>query len=443
MTGETTPTPTLRELFATFGRIGLVNFGGPAGQIALMHRVLVDEKRWVGEDSYLRALNFCTLLPGPEAQQLATYVGWRLKGLAGGLVAGLLFILPGAAVILALSILYAYAADLRPVNAAFLGVKTAVLAIVIEALLRISRRALKGWLKPAIAVTAFLALFIFNAPFPLVVLAAGLTGFVAAALSPDLLRLKAATGPAPPPLSPVAAIARTIRTIAVWGGLWALPMLVIALLLRPDHVLFEIGAFFARLATVTFGGAYAVLAYMAQEAVNTHHWLKPGEMVDGLGLAETTPGPLILVTEYVGFLAAFRAPAPFHPLAAGVLGALLTLWMTFVPCFLWIFVGAPFMERLEHARKIQGALAAVTAAVVGVIANLTVWFGLHVLFARFAPPPAWLPRLSLPDMDSVEWTALGLSLVAAALLFRLHFGVIRTLAVCVIAALALYAVGLA
>ena len=443
MTDTPLPTPSARDLFRTFGRIGLINFGGPAGQIALMHRVLVDEKRWIGEGAYLRALNFCTLLPGPEAQQLAVYVGWKLRGLAGGLIAGLLFILPGAAVILALSILYAYAADLRPVNAAFLGVKAAVLAIVVEALIRVSRRALKGWLKPAVALAAFLALFLFNAPFPLVVLGAGLVGFVVAALRPDLLKLAPSTAVPPPPLQWRAALLRTLKTVLVWGALWAAPMVAIALLLGADHVLFEIGAFFAKLAMVTFGGAYAVLAYMAQEAVNTHHWLRPGEMVDGLGLAETTPGPLILVTEFVGFLAAFRAPAPFHPLVAGVLGALVTLWMTFVPCFLWILAGAPFMERLEHARRIQGALAAITAAVVGVIANLTVWFALHVLFRQFAPLDAGLLHVDVPRLASVDWPALALSLVAAVLLFRLHFGVIRTLAVCVVLGLALYAVGLA
>jgi chromate transporter len=439
--GPTGPAPSIRELFETFGRVGLINFGGPAGQIALMHRVLVEEKAWIEEDSYLRALNFCTLLPGPEAQQLAIYVGWRLRGLAGGLIAGLLFILPGAAVVLALSILYAYAADLQPVTAAFLGVKAAVLAIVAEALLRVSRRALKGWLKPLIAACAFLLLFLFNAPFPAVVLGAGVLGFGAAMWRPDLLKLKPPTG-APPAFSAGTMIFGTIRTTLAWGALWAAPMILIFLLLGPYHVLFEIGAFFAKLATVTFGGAYAVLSYMAQEAVNTHGWLKPGEMVDGLGLAETTPGPLILVTEFVGFLAAFRASAPFYPLAAGVIGAILTLWMTFTPCFLWIFVGAPYMESLEHARRLQGALAAITAAVVGVIANLTAWFALHVLFHRFAPFSAGAVRIGLPDVASLDWPAAALTAIAAALLFRFRLGVMKTLVVCIGLGLGLFLLGL-
>jgi chromate transporter len=438
----TVPAPSIRELFETFGRIGLINFGGPAGQIALMHRVLVEEKAWIEEDSYLRALNFCTLLPGPEAQQLAIYVGWRLRGLAGGLIAGLLFILPGAAVVLALSILYAYAADLQPVNAAFLGVKAAVLAIVAEALLRVSRRALKGWFKPLIAACAFALLFVFSAPFPAVVLGAGVLGFGAAAWRPDLLRLNPPIGGPPPLISAGAMIFRTIRTALAWAALWATPMVLIFLLLGRHHVLFEIGAFFAKLATVTFGGAYAVLSYMAQEAVNTHGWLKPGEMVDGLGLAETTPGPLILVTEFVGFLAAFRAPAPFYPLAAGIIGALLTLWMTFTPCFLWIFVGAPYMERLEHAQRLQGALAAITAAVVGVIANLTIWFALHVLFHRFAPFSAGTVHIRLPDLASVDWPAAALTAVAAFLLFRLRLGVMKTLGVCIGLGLGLFLVDL-
>ena len=443
MTDTPTANPSVREVFNTFGKIGLINFGGPAGQIALMHRVLVDEKRWIGEDAYLRALNFCTLLPGPEAQQLAVYVGWRLKGLLGGVIAGTLFVLPGAAVVLALSILYAYAADLRPVNAAFLGVKAAVLAIVVEALIRVSKRALKGWLKPLIAVAAFVALFLFDAPFPLVVLAAGVIGAVVGGWRPELLKLKPSTSEPPPHISKRRALLDTAKTVLACGALWAAPMLLIAVALGADHVLFDIGAFFAKLAMVTFGGAYAVLAYMAQEAVNTHHWLQPGEMVDGLGLAETTPGPLILVTEFVGFLAAFRAPAPFYPLVAGVLGALVTLWMTFVPCFMWIFAGAPFIERLEHAERVQGALGAITAAVVGVIANLTVWFGLHVVFGEFREFRAGPLNLDVPQLASIDWAAAGLTAIAALLLFRFHLGVMKTLAVCVVLGLGLYLAGLA
>lgn len=430
--------PSANELFRTFARIGLVNFGGPAGQIALMHRVLVDEKRWIDEGAYLRALNFCTLLPGPEAQQLATYVGWRLRGVAGGLTAGLLFIIPGALVVLGLSVLYAYAADLKPVAAAFMGVKAAVLAIVVEALLRVGKRALNAPLKRGIAVAAFLALASLQVPFPLVILAAALLGFAVAHVRPDALALKpmSAVGERAPLLGPA------IRTAATWAAIWAAPMALIFVLLGRDHVLFEIGLFFSKLAMVTFGGAYAVLAYMAQEAVTVHGWLSPGEMMDGLGLAETTPGPLILVTQFVGFLAAFRLPAPFTPLVAGLLGAAVTLWTTFAPCFMWIFTFAPSVERLEHARRLQGALAAITAAVVGVIANLTLWFGLHVLFSRFEAVELFGRATTLPHLSSFDWRVLALGAVSAVLLFRLHLGVIKVLAAAILLGLALHFAGL-
>lgn len=432
--------PSFSELVRTFGRIGLINFGGPAGQIALMHRVLVDEKRWIEEGAYLRALNLCTLLPGPEAQQLATYVGWRLQGVPGGLAAGLLFVIPGALLILALAILYAVAADLGPVSAAFLGVKAAVLAIVVEALLRVARRALNAPFKRAVAVAAFLALAVLAAPFPLVVAAAGLVGYAAAARRPALLALK--PPPSEPSSPPVRLVGPTLVTLAVWVSVWAAPLLLVLVALGPDHILFDIGILFAKLAMVTFGGAYAVLTYMAQEVVTGYGWMSAGEMVDALGLAETTPGPLILVTEFVGFLAAFRNPAPFSPMTAGVLGALLTLWMTFAPCFLWIFSFAPFVERLERAPRLQGVLAAITAAVVGVIANLTLWFTLHVLFSRFTPTALGPLRVELPDMASLDWIALGLSLVAMLLLFRFRLGVIRVIGMMVALALGPHALGL-
>lgn len=436
------PAPSFTELVRVFGRIGLINFGGPAGQIALMHRMLVDERRWVEEGAFLRALNFCTLLPGPEAQQLATYVGWKLHGVRGGLAAGLLFIIPGALVVLALSVLYAYAARLEPVEAAFLGVKAAVLVLVVEALIRLSRRALDSPLKRAIAVAAFLALALAQAPFPLVVLAAALTGFAAAHLAPSSLRLKPPPEQAPVVAPPSRMALRALATTALWLAIWAAPFALILLTLGPGHVLAEIAVFFSKLALVTFGGAYAVLAYMAQEAVNAHGWLKPGEMLDGLGLAETTPGPLILVTEFVGFLAAFRRPAPFAPLAAGLVGALVTLWMTFAPCFLWIFAAAPFVERLERARRVQGALAAITAAVVGVIANLALWFSLRVLFLRFDDVAIAGARHQLPDLASLDLKALALTAVAAILLLRLHLGVVKTLAVSVGLGLLIHLAGL-
>lgn len=426
--------PDFAELVRVFARVGFTSFGGPAGQIALMHRELVDDRRWIDEAAYLRALNFCHLLPGPEAQQLAVYVGWRLHGLRGGLAAGLLFVIPGALVILALSILYAQAAGLAWVAALLLGVKAAVLAIVVQALIRIGGRALTTRFKQAIAAAAFAALFLFNLPFPLVVLGAGALGMVVAGLKPSLLALKPAGPRKPaPPVSTL--IASTVKTVLVWLLIWAAPMLLVAVALGPDHVLWRIGSFFAQLAVVTFGGAYAVLAYMAQQAVEVQGWLRPEEMVDGLGLAETTPGPLIMVTQFVGYLAAYRAPEPFGPLVAGLLGAGLTTWVTFAPCFLWIFAMAPWIERLEHARRLQGGLAALTAAVVGVIANLSLWFAPHVLFARVGEGRLGPLSVTLPDWASLDLRALGLTVLAAALLFRLRVPLLWTLAACAAAGL--------
>ncbi|MBB5687583.1 chromate efflux transporter [Sphingobium boeckii] len=422
--------PSFRELTTTFARIGILSFGGPAGQIALMHRELVDDKGWIEEGAYLRALNFCHLLPGPEAQQLATYIGWRLHGLKGGLTAGLLFVIPGAAIILGLSILYGYAANLAWFDALFLGIKAAVLAIVVQALIRIGRRALNSPFKRILAFAAFLALFLFNLPFPLVVLGSGAIGMVVAAVRPDWLKLAPPKPVDAPPTPRRAIIGHTIRAIIAWGLIWAAPMALVLLMLGQEHILWKIGVFFSQLAVVTFGGAYAVLAYMAQEAVQSHHWLNAGEMADGLGLAETTPGPLIMVTQFVGYLAAFRAPEPFSPLMAGILGAGLTTWVTFAPCFLWIFAFAPWIERLEHARKLQGGLAALTAAVVGVIANLTVWFALHILFTRVAEAHAGPVRFYVPDGESFAWTTALLAILAAILLFALNRGVMVTLAIC-------------
>ncbi len=419
--------PPFSSVFNTFFRIGLLSFGGPAGQIALMHKEIVESRQWIDEDAFLNALNFCHLLPGPEAQQLATYIGWKLHGLKGGLAAGLLFILPGVFVILALSILYAYAAQLDWFAALFLGIKAAVLAIVVEALIRIGKRALNTHLKQGLAVAAFIALFAFNLPFPLVVLGAGLLGMVVASLRPEWLGLAISR-----PIAPTRQDAlwpSTLRTIIVWGAIWAAPMLWVFFSLGSDHVLWKIGAFFSQLAVVTFGGAYAVLAFMAQEAVQSYGWLAPGEMADGLGLAESTPGPLIMVTQFVGYLAAFRAPEPFSPIVAGLMGAAITTWVTFAPCFLWIFTFAPWIERLQNAPKLKGGLAAVTAAVVGVIANLTVWFALHVLFKRVNETDIGALRLYQPVLDSLDWRAALLTALAAILLFRMRLNVIGLLAV--------------
>jgi chromate transporter len=426
--------PSFAELTRVSARIGFLSFGGPAGQIALMHRELVDERRWVDEDEYLQALNLCHLLPGPEAQQLATWIGWKHHGWAGGLVSGALFVIPGALVMLALSILYGFAADLHWFAALFLGIKAAVLAIIAQALLRIAGRALKTPIQRVLAIVAFAALFLFDAPFPLVVLAALALGALIGAKRPALLALKAA-GPAGEAHSqPWSA---TLKAVTVWLAIWAAPMVAVFVLLGPDSVLWDIGVFFSQLAVVTFGGAYAVLAYMAQEAVSGFGWLSAGEMADGLGLAETTPGPLIMVTQFVGYLAAFRDPGPLDPLVAGVLGAALTTWVTFAPCFLWIFAMAPWMDRLQRAPALKGGLAAVTAAVVGVIANLALWFALHVLFARVEMLTVGPVRLQWPELSSFDWRAAAISVAALVLIFGFKRGIVTTLGVTAAMGLAL------
>ena len=431
---EPTDGPEFGKLVRVFARIGCLSFGGPAGQIALMHGEIVEKHQWVDEEQYLHALNFCHLLPGPEAQQLATWIGWRLHGLKGGLAAGLLFVIPGALVMLALSTLYALAANLDWFAALFLGIKAAVLAIVVQALIRIGGRALNTRFKQALAVAAFLGLFLFNLPFPLVVLGAGVIGILVAAQRPEWLALKANPNALLPPRPPIMAM---VRTVLLWGVIWAMPMALVLVTLGQSHVLWDIGVFFSQLAVVTFGGAYAVLAYMAQEAVQSYGWIQAGEMADGLGLAETTPGPLILVTQHVGFLAAFRSPEPFSPLVAGLLGAGLTTSVTFAPCFLWIFTFAPWIERLQHATRLKGGLAALTAAVVGVIANLSVWFALHVFFARVGTVDFGPMRLGLPDWISFDWRAGLLSVLAALILFGLKWSVFRMLAILAALGLAL------
>lgn len=390
-----------------------------------MHRELVEERQWVEEEQYLHALNFCYLLPGPEAQQLATWIGWRLHGVKGGLVAGLLFVIPGALIILALSMLYAFAANLDWFAALFLGIKAAVLAIVVQALIRIGGRALNTRFKQYVAIAAFVALFFFNLPFPLVVLGSGALGMFVASQRPEWLALKPVNGL---PITTPRPWAASARTIIIWGLIWAAPLVLVLATVGRDHVLWDIGSFFSQLAIVTFGGAYAVLAYMAQEAVQGFGWLSAGEMADGLGLAETTPGPLIMVTQFVGYLAAFRAPEPFTPLVAGIIGAGLTTWVTFAPCFMWIFAFAPWIERMENARWLKGGLATLTAAVVGVIANLTVWFALHVFFSQIDERQLGPVRLYWPDPSTFSWQAALLAIFAAVLIFRLKWNVIAVLA---------------
>ena len=400
-----------------------------------MHRVVVEEKRWLDEPRFLHALNFCMLLPGPEAQQLATYVGWLLHGIRGGLAAGLLFILPGAVVMAALAAVYALYGRLPAVEAAFLGVKAAVLALVVEALLRIGARALRDGFAWALACGAFAALFLFDAPFPAVIAAAALAGAATA-----FLRKRTETEGAAPARSRAAP--GTGRLALILLAVWLLPTALLLAWLGGGHVFSGIAVFFSKMAVLTFGGAYAVLSWVAQEAVTARGWLAPGEMLDALGLAETTPGPLILVVEFVGFLAAWREAGGLDPLVAGLLGAGLTLWVTFAPCFLFIFAGAPHVERLRGRPGLQAALAGVTAAVVGVIANLSAWFALNVLFAKGARTEAGPVSVYLPDPASLDLKALALAALAAVALFLLRLGAFRTLAVAAIAGLALFAAGL-
>ena len=423
------PAPSFSEALSVWTRIGLTSFGGPAGQIALMHKILVEEKKWLDERTYLLALNFCTLLPGPEAMQLATYSGWRLHGVKGGLAAGLLFVLPGAALILLLSILYAEYGAVPAVTALFTGIKAAVLAIVVEALLRISKKSLKDTTEYAIAALSFAAIFFLGVPFPVIVLAAGLFGYVRG-LGAKADTVAVAAVPVP--------ILQTLQTIGIWLAIWIVPLAAIAWVFGGDHVLAKLAWFFSKLAVVTFGGAYAVLAYMAQDAVQLYGWMKPGEMLDGLGLAETTPGPLILVTEFVGFLAGYRQGGG-SPIAMGILGAVVTLWATFAPCFLYIFAGAPYIERLKSAPRLKSALSAITAAVVGVVLNLSVWFALHVIFGNVGNVDIGHLHVPVPVIASLNWTAAALAVLAALLLFRMHAGVMTVLGIC--GALALLVAG--
>jgi chromate transporter len=403
-------TPTFAEAFRVWLRIGCLSFGGPAGQIALMHKELVDQRKWIADQEFLRALSFCMFLPGPEAMQLATYVGWRLHGLKGGLTAGILFVLPGALVILLLSLLYATLGNQPFVAAMFWGVKAAVLAIVMEALLRITKKALKSNSDWAIAAVAFLALFAVNIPFPVVVAVAGLIGFLM---------------PGQPVAQPASAWPdhrQTLKTAAAWLAAWLIPLGAIVALM-PTSIHAELAIFFSKLAVVTFGGAYAVLAYMGQHVVEGTGWLTAAEMMDGLALAETTPGPLILVGQYVAFLAAAKTEGS---LWAGLGASLVYLWMTFVPCFLWIMVGAPYIDHLGKMPRLTSALAKITAAVAGVILNLTVWFGLNVLFASVNRLPGPVPIWN-PDWSTLDVAALVLSLACGLALLRWHWGIPKTL----------------
>jgi chromate transporter len=414
---------TLAQANRVWAKIALLSFGGPAGQIALMHRVLVDEKRWISERRFLHALNFCMLLPGPEAQQLATYIGWLMHGVTGGLIAGWLFVLPGFVAIMALSVLYATYGATPAIDGMFFGLKAAVLALVFSAVLRLARRALQTPAQRAIAAIAFLALFLFEAPFPLIVAAAAVAGYFLPGLPAPVHGAADAQDEAAEVAMADAPSAREARVAAaILAVLWLLPVAALVLALGPQDVFSRVAVFFSKMAVVTFGGAYAVLSYVAQQAVERFHWLSPSEMLDGLGMAETTPGPLIMVLQFVGFMAAFRNPGELPPLLAAILGGALATYVTFVPCFLWIFAGAPHVERLRHNRALTGALSAIAAAVVGVIANLALWFATHFLFRvhwTLAPLP-----VQLPDPASLDVRALALSVATGA---ALRFGLAPTL----------------
>lgn len=450
------PYPTVAEATRIWARIGLLSFGGPAGQIALMHRILVEEQRWLGEKRFLHALNYCMLLPGPEAMQLAIYIGWLMHRTLGGIIAGILFMLPGVLAIMALSWVYALYGNVGPVEALFFGLKAAVLAIVLQAVIRIGSRALRNGAMFAIAAASFVAIFGFAVPFPLIILIAGLIGFFGTRAglpafqgegghgkvgTVDVDDADTLLGEESPKHTQVSR-GWAFRISAVFLALWLAPVGLLFAALGPENVFAQIAGFFSVMAVVTFGGAYAVLAYVAQEAVQNFGWLAPGEMLDGLGMAETTPGPLIMVTQFVGFMGSFRDSGGMSPLMAGTLGGLLATWVTFVPCFLWIFLGAPFMERLRDNKLVTAALTAITAAVVGVILNLAVWFGLHVVFGEVRTVTSIGLDLDVPVWSTLNIAAAAMVLAALVAVFRFRLGPVTVLAGCAVAGIALELLGL-
>ena len=403
--------PTLRQSTATWCKIGLLSFGGPAAQIALMHREIVENKKWLSEDQFLNALNFCMLLPGPEAMQLATYSGWRINGTLGGLIAGLLFVLPGAFLITLLAVIYAFFGDIPLINSIFLGVKATVVVIVIQALLKVSKKALKTHYHTSIAVTAFISIFFFNLPYPFIIFVSAFFGYL---MLPNKINVKQIQQSQP--------LTKTLKTILTWLVVWWIPILIVYLI-SDQKILTEITIFFSKLAVVTFGGAYAVLSYMAQDVVITKDWLTAGQMMDGLGLAETTPGPLILVTEFVGFLAAFQEGGIKLALIAGFL----TLWVTFIPCFLWIFAGAPYIDWISSQPRLHGALSAITAAVVGVILNLSIWFMLHVFFEKISDVQFGPINLLWPNFSYINVPAIFLTSISIWLIIKLKWNIASVL----------------
>ncbi|WP_027522921.1 chromate efflux transporter [Bradyrhizobium sp. Ec3.3] len=444
---------SFNEALRVWLRVAVLSFGGPAGQIAVMHRILVEEKNWISEGRFLHALNYCMLLPGPEAQQLATYIGWLMHRTAGGLMAGGLFILPGIIAIMGLSYIYAAFGNVSFVEALFFGLKAAVLAIVVEAVVRVGKRALKNRIMIALAAAAFVAIFFFAVPFPIIIITAGMIGYVGARsgrpeFAPsahghgtNTAAIDSMLGEAVPDhVRPNTA--RAIRVGALWLALWLVPVIALLAASGQANVFSQIALFFSKMALVTFGGAYAVLAYVAQQAVEHYHWLSAREMLDGLGMAETTPGPLIMVLQFVGFMAAFRDPNGLSPMLAGTFGGLLATWVTFTPCFLWIFLGAPYVELLRGNKGLAGALSAITAAVVGVILNLSIWFALHTLFRETVPVHAFPLSFDMPVLASVDIAALVLSIAAATAIFRFKLGMLTVLAGSCAAGVALRLAGL-
>jgi chromate transporter len=438
------------EAFSVWLRIALLSFGGPAGQIAMMHRVLVDEKRWVSESRFLHALNYCMLLPGPEAQQLATYIGWLMHRTAGGLMAGGLFIVPGIISIMVLSWIYAAFGNVGMVAALFFGLKAAVLAIVLQAVVRVGGRALKNDLMRWLAAVAFLAIFFVDVPFPVIVFGAGLLGYAGGKARLAAFHVASGHGPAGDgdsrlgdvlPAHARPSVRQSLTAAGIWLVLWLTPVAALLVMFGSGNVFSQIAVFFSKMAMVTFGGAYAVLAYVAQQAVESYGWLKPGEMLDGLGMAETTPGPLIMVLQFVGFMAAFRASGTLSPLLAGTLGGLLATWVTFTPCFLWIFLGAPYVETLRGNQALSAALAAITAAVVGVILNLAVWFAIHTMFREVRPLGAFGIGFDAPVLASINIWATVLSAAAVTAVFRFKAGMLPTLAACSLAGVVLHLAG--
>lgn len=433
--------PSFREALKVWAKVALYSFGGPAGQIAVMHKFLVDEKKWIGENRFLHALNYCMLLPGPEAQQLATYIGWLLHGRKGGIVAGALFVLPGFIAILALSVLYALWKDVAIVEGIFYGIKPAVLAIVVGAVIKIGKRALKNEVMVTISILSFIAIFFFEVSFPLIVIAAALIGFVGGKINEEKFYvIKGHKGNADGSeglidqfiKSEKPKISQTIKTSLFWLSLWIVPIVVLVIVLGSANIFTQQSLFFSQAAVVTFGGAYSVLAYISQQAVEIYGWLQPGEMLDGLGMAETTPGPLIQVVQFVGFMGAFRNPGILDPVMAGILASVLVTWVTFIPCFLYIFTGAPYIEYLRNNKNLSTALSAITAAVVGVILNLGIWFSLNTLFGSIKEMPLIGGRLLVPQWETIDPFLAGITVVACIAYFGFKLDMLKTIGLCVV-----------